>query len=554
MATPASFNGQSFSIPAVGDRRWGQNVTNLLISIAGNALAKSGGNFTLTADVNFGANFGISSKYIKSISSNIAQSGIIRLANNEGIGFRNAANSADLILKANASNQLEYNGSVVATVTGAEALTNKTLVDPIMQGQASSPSYSAGKVWYDTADQTLRYYNDSTTDSVNIGQEINVKIRNTSGSTILPGQVLRITGAVSSRPAVGLAQANAFATAKVFAVATETLANNTNGYATISGLIKNLDLSAFTVGDELYLSATVAGGLTNVRPVSPNFAQPIGVVADNSASTGRLIVDFGGRRAIGYGAANQMLGMNAAGTQPEYKTAQQTRTAILPSQASASGQVLTSNGTDVTWTSPLTNPMNAVGDLIIGGTSGAATRLGANITTTRQVLTQTGTGAAGQAPIWSDDVATATAYGRVKGGEVPGNNTGASIAAGKLGETVIANTAGGSLSSTSNFVNIQSISLNKGRWSITSIVDQDNAASNTGHTQAISVNSGNTTTDQVRGVNQVAFSCAANTSCGGSIPNYILDVTADNTIVYQKARAAGAVTTCAASLRAVRIG
>ncbi len=235
------------------------------------------------------------------------------------------------------------------TASSTDTVTNKTYTDPIITGQASAPTYAAGKMWYDSTDQTMRYYNDSTGDSINIGQEINVRIRNTSGSTITAGQALRITGGVSSRPTVALAQANAFATSKVFAIATETIVNNANGYATISGLIKNLNLSAYTVGDELYLSSSVAGGLTNVRPVSPNYAQPIGAVADNSSSTGRLIVDFGARRGVGYGSADQMLGMNAAGTQPEYKTATATRTAILPTQTSQSGKFLQTNGTDVSW-------------------------------------------------------------------------------------------------------------------------------------------------------------------------------------------------------------
>ncbi len=209
-------------------------------------------------------------------------------------------------------------GAVVGT-TNTQTLTNKTLTDPIMTSQASSPAYAAGKVWYDSTDNTLRYFNDSTTDSVNIGQEINVKVRNTSGSTITPGQVVRITGAVGGIPTVALAQANSLTNTRVYAVVTDSIANNTNGYATIHGLIKNLNLSAFADGDILFLSASVAGGLTATRPVSPNYAQPIGSVSSNNASTGRLIVDFSHRRTLGYGTANQILGMNSGGTEQEYK-------------------------------------------------------------------------------------------------------------------------------------------------------------------------------------------------------------------------------------------
>src|SRR5436853_1680536 len=49
---------------------------------------------------------------------------------------------------------------------------------------------------------------------------------------------------------------------------------------------------------------------------------------------------------------------------------------------------------------PFTSPMSAVGDLIYGGSSGAATRLAGNTTVTRKFLRQTGSGSASAAPGW----------------------------------------------------------------------------------------------------------------------------------------------------------
>lgn len=184
----------------------------------------------------------------------------------------------------------------------------------------SAPTYTQGRLWYDNVDKTMRYYNDSTGDSVNIGQEVNVKVRNTSGSAMTAGQVVRVTGATGNVPNVSLAQANSFANARVYAVLTEDIANNATGYATIAGLIKNLNLSAFSEGDIVYLSPTVAGGLTATRPSAPNYAMAIGAVASNNGSAGRLIVKLSIFRALGLGSANQVSGMNSAGTEEEYKT------------------------------------------------------------------------------------------------------------------------------------------------------------------------------------------------------------------------------------------
>ncbi len=50
---------------------------------------------------------------------------------------------------------------------------------------------------------------------------------------------------------------------------------------------------------------------------------------------------------------------------------------------------------------PLVNPLTTLGDLIYGGVAGATTRLAGYTTSGMAVLTQTGTGAASAAPVWT---------------------------------------------------------------------------------------------------------------------------------------------------------
>jgi hypothetical protein len=128
MGTPVNFNGSSYTVPANGERAWGTNTRNLLIALAGNALSKAGGNFTLTADVNFGSTYGLVVKYLKSVSSNIATSGVLRLANTDKIAFRNNANGADLELGVSTSDRLQFGGVNVPTVSTTDTFTNKTVV------------------------------------------------------------------------------------------------------------------------------------------------------------------------------------------------------------------------------------------------------------------------------------------------------------------------------------------------------------------------------------------------------------------------------------------
>jgi hypothetical protein len=58
-----------------------------------------------------------------------------------------------------------------------------------------------------------------------------------------------------------------------------------------------------------------------------------------------------------------------------------------------------------------TNPMTAVGDMIYGSTSGVATRLPGNTSTTKQFMVQTGTGSASSTPSW----------GSLATGDLPGS-------------------------------------------------------------------------------------------------------------------------------------
>lgn len=120
MATSKLYEGVTYSIPATGETNWGGStgVDGFLIALADNVPQKTGGSFTLSADLDFGGTAHVKGIF-KTRTANPAASGVLRLANNEGIGFRNAANSADLVLKANASNLLEFNGSVVQASPGS---------------------------------------------------------------------------------------------------------------------------------------------------------------------------------------------------------------------------------------------------------------------------------------------------------------------------------------------------------------------------------------------------------------------------------------------------
>lgn len=127
MSVSVTVAGVSYTIPQVGDTTWGVSVTSWIQAISAVTLQTSGGSFTLTSDLNFGASFGVISKYFTSASSNAAASGAIRLANGDGIGWRNVGNTDDLLLKPDADGFLQYNNIDLVNLSATQTLSNKTL-------------------------------------------------------------------------------------------------------------------------------------------------------------------------------------------------------------------------------------------------------------------------------------------------------------------------------------------------------------------------------------------------------------------------------------------
>jgi hypothetical protein len=115
--------------------------------------------------------------------------------------------------------------------------------------------------------------------------------RNNTGSTIVKGSVVYISGATGNKPTIALSQAHTEATSsRTFGVVRNDIINNADGVVVIQGSVPTLNTSTFSDGDYVYLSPSIAGGLTNSRPVQPNHTVTIGVVTRAHPSLGIIEV------------------------------------------------------------------------------------------------------------------------------------------------------------------------------------------------------------------------------------------------------------------------
>lgn len=138
-AVSVTVNGTSYSIPQTNERGWGANVTAWIQAASQHLLQKTGGTFTLSADVDFGASYGLKSAYFSTRTASPSTAGTFRLANLDTIGWRNAANSANLLLSVNASDQLTFNGN---PIFGTSALTASRAVETNASGVIITSAYA----------------------------------------------------------------------------------------------------------------------------------------------------------------------------------------------------------------------------------------------------------------------------------------------------------------------------------------------------------------------------------------------------------------------------
>ena len=160
---------------------------------------------------------------------------------------------------------------------------------------------NVGSMYYNDTDGTLDLLLKGGNVKLQIGQESVVRVVNKTATniTLLEAnyQAVRVTGAQGQRMKVDLAQATTDGlSAETIGLVTETIANNQEGFVTTSGLVRNINTTGslqsetWADGDILYLSPTVAGGITKVKPIAPNHLIIIGYVIYAHANNGTIFV------------------------------------------------------------------------------------------------------------------------------------------------------------------------------------------------------------------------------------------------------------------------
>lgn len=221
-------------------------------------------------------------------------------------------------------------------------------------------SLQEGRMQWNVTDGTMDLRMGGNNVTQQIGQESFIRARNNTGSTLLDGKVVKITGALGFRTTVALAQANSLANARAtIGILTEDIINNQEGFVTTFGLVRNLNTSAFSDGDILYLSTTVAGEVINTEPTNGGLVVRVGVCVRAHPVQGSIMVDVDN-----YGSLDSLSDVNLSGVVNNDVLAYDSSTSLWKNESIISVIGYT--------------PQNTI-TLTTTGTSGAATLVGATL-------------------------------------------------------------------------------------------------------------------------------------------------------------------------------
>jgi len=197
-------------------------------------------------------------------------------------------------------------GVTTSTGTGSVVLsTSATLVTPTLSGavvgnsapylnftSTTAPSYNSGRFWYDSTQDSLSFNNVVTNNTIHIGQEIQLRVLNSTGSTIAAGAPVYITSTASGQiyPNVALAKADSISTSVVIGMANQAIPTGTVGYVTTAGVVAGLSTGTYAVGDILYLSPYSAGQVMNTIPPT-GYPVKVGVVSYSNSPNGQIYIN-----------------------------------------------------------------------------------------------------------------------------------------------------------------------------------------------------------------------------------------------------------------------
>ena len=177
------------------------------------------------------------------------------------------------------------------SITGT--LSNQTDLQNVLDGKFDDPTGTTDQ--YIRGDGSLATFPTISTEST----ALITTVFNESGAMIPKGSVVYINGGHGDMPTIALAQANTEATSsKTYGIVSANIADQAIGTVIQTGSLTQFDTSQFDPipyphqinGTSLWLSPSVAGGMTTTKPSAPNHMVFIGTIVRTHQNQGIIAV------------------------------------------------------------------------------------------------------------------------------------------------------------------------------------------------------------------------------------------------------------------------
>ena len=185
--------------------------------------------------------------------------------------------------------------SLSSSVTGLTNLQTTHLtasdfqVDWIDFTTSSNPAFKTGRIHFNTDNGDLAYDTNVSGVYLNYGQQLAVKVKNSTGASIAKGKLVAISGGLGNNPTITTASWDSEnLSANTIGMMMNTAGINDFAYVLLNGVIEDVNTNGYTGGTGLYLSSS--GDYTSTVPVPPKHQVRIGNVVREQTNNGSIFI------------------------------------------------------------------------------------------------------------------------------------------------------------------------------------------------------------------------------------------------------------------------
>lgn len=153
-----------------------------------------------------------------------------------------------------------------------------------------NPPFQTGRIHFNIDNADLAYDTNVSGVYLNYGQQLAVKVKNTTTASIGKGKLVSISGGLGNNPTITLASWDSEKlSADTIGMMMNTAGINEFAYVLINGVIEDVNTTGYNGGTTLYLSSS--GNYTSTTPVPPKQAVRIGHVVREQTNNGSIFIN-----------------------------------------------------------------------------------------------------------------------------------------------------------------------------------------------------------------------------------------------------------------------